>query len=153
MLLWRTVVENVALPLPGEPADPANRTRALEALEAVGLAGEAETFPRALSLGMARRVALARAIAVRPALLILDEPFVSLDEESASTMRKLVGQVAQDLNATVILVTHDLDDALELADRIIRLGGSPAASLAADVTLSAPRGSRSRAFREEAAER
>jgi NitT/TauT family transport system ATP-binding protein len=152
LLPWRTVAENVALPLPGEPREPANRSRALAALRAVGLEAEADTFPRALSLGMARRIALARAIALQPALLILDEPFVSLDEDSQRTMRQLVGQVARDINATVILVTHDLEDALELADRIIRLDGSPA-GIVADVVMAAPRGERSRAARDEAAER
>jgi len=152
LLPWRTVADNVALPLPGEPGEPQNRARALSALASVGLAAEAETFPRALSLGMARRVALARAIAVDPQLLILDEPFVSLDEVSAGAMRGLVAGVAKDLGATVILVTHDLDDALELAGRVIRLDGIPA-RIAADIALDEPPAGRRPAWRKAAAAR
>jgi NitT/TauT family transport system ATP-binding protein len=152
LLPWRTVAENVALPLAGEPAEPQNRARAVAALDSVGLAAEADTFPRALSLGMARRVALARAIAVDPQLLILDEPFVSLDETSAAAMRALVARVAGALRATVILVTHDLDDALELAGRVIRLDGTPA-RIAADVALEAPTAARGADWRQAAAAR
>jgi NitT/TauT family transport system ATP-binding protein len=152
LLPWRTVADNVALPLPGEPGEPQNRARAVAALQSVGLAAEADTFPRALSLGMARRVALARAIAVGPQLLVLDEPFVSLDESSAGAMRGLVARVAKDLAATVILVTHDLDDALELAGRVIRLDGVPA-RIAADIGLDEPPAGRQAAWRKAAAAR
>ncbi|MFO1089578.1 MAG: ABC transporter ATP-binding protein [Hyphomicrobiales bacterium] len=152
LLPWRTVAENVALPLPGEPGLPENRRWAEAALAEVGLGAEGDTYPRALSLGMARRVALARAVAVRPSLLILDEPFVSLDAESAATMRALVRRVAAELKATVILVTHDLEDALDLSARIIRLAGQPA-GIAADLRLDASPADRSAPWRRSVMER
>ncbi len=100
-------------------------------LAEVGLAGIETLHPKALSLGMARRVALVRALLGRPAMLVLDEPFASLDPKSASELAALLARAAHQQGALVLLSTHDLDPALGCADRLLVLAGTPAL-LAAD---------------------
>ncbi len=113
LLPWRSVADNIRLAAP---------RAAIEALlESVGMAGQSGLFPRQLSLGMARRAALARALAIEPQVLLLDEPFVSLDEASAVTMRRLVMEYWRDHGPTVVMVTHDAGEAAAMAQRIIRL--------------------------------
>jgi sulfonate transport system ATP-binding protein len=148
LLPWRRAIENVALALPGSPRHPDNLRRAGDALAQVGLAAEGDTFPRALSGGMARRVALGRALVVRPRLMLLDEPFASLDEATAHALRQTVAELWRRHRASVILVTHDVKEALTLADRIIRLEGQPA-TIAADVTFGTPPGGRNELWRSE----
>lgn len=123
LLPWRTVVENVALPL-GGGAGARETARAL--LAEVGLAEAADAYPERLSLGQQRRAALARAFAVEPEVLLMDEPFVSLDEARAAGLRDLLRQLLARRPATVLFVTHDSREAVELATRIVRLDGSPA---------------------------
>jgi sulfonate transport system ATP-binding protein len=137
LLPWRRTIENVALALPGSPRQPENLRRAADALAQVGLAGEGDTFPRALSGGMARRVALARALVVGPRLMLLDEPFASLDAATADQLRQMVAEIWRQHRVSVVLVTHDVREAMTLADRIIRLEGQPA-TIAADVTFGTP---------------
>jgi ABC-type nitrate/sulfonate/bicarbonate transport system ATPase subunit len=120
LLPWRTARENLELVLPEQPE------RATEWLQQVGLAGSEDAYPQRLSLGMARRVALARALAVRPKLLLLDEPFSALDEATARGMQDLVAMHLRQLRPTTILVTHHRHEAASLADRIVTLDGSPA---------------------------
>jgi NitT/TauT family transport system ATP-binding protein len=122
LLPWRTVLDNVRLPL--EPAADARR-RAVALLAAVGLAESASVYPQRLSTGMARRVAIARALAVEPDLLLLDEPFVSLDEATARLVRRLVAAERTRRPVTTLLITHALGDALALADRLLLLSPSP----------------------------
>jgi len=148
LLPWRRTIENVALALPGSPREPENERRAAEALAQVGLRGEEETFPRALSGGMARRVALARALVVRPRLMLLDEPFASLDAATADQLRQMVAELWQRHRVSVVLVTHDVKEALTLADRIIRLEGQPA-TIAADVTFGTPPAGRNELWKRE----
>ena len=145
LLPWRRTIENVALALPARHACRTMR-RAADALAQVGLAGEADTFPRALSGGMARRVALARALVIRPRLMLLDEPFASLDEATADQLRQMVAELWQQHRVSVVLVTHDVKEALTLADRIIRIEGQPA-TIAADVTFGTPPGGRNELWR------
>jgi len=137
LLPWRRTLDNVALALPGAPGQPEALKDAAEALAQVGLAAEHETFPRALSGGMARRVALARALVIRPRLLLLDEPFASLDQPTADALRRMAAGLWRQHRMSVVLVTHDVKEALTLADRIIRLEGQPA-TIAADVTFGTP---------------
>ncbi len=92
----------------------------------VGLAGKAEDFPGQLSLGQQRRVALARAFVGVPQLLVLDEPFVSLDAETAEEMMALTEALIMDAHPSVLLVTHEEKEARRLGDRIVRLKGNPA---------------------------
>jgi len=125
LLPWRTVDENVRLVAPN--ADDAKLTALFAALE---LAGHREHFPGELSLGLARRVALARAFAVEPSLLILDEPFASLDAALAARLRDELAMLVERSPVTTLLVTHDVDEAVRLADRLIVLSARPARILA-----------------------
>ncbi|MBO0903562.1 ATP-binding cassette domain-containing protein [Jiella sp. MQZ13P-4] len=121
LLPWRTVEENVRLALSDDEAE-----RDLDQLFAVlGLAEMRSRYPSELSLGLARRVALARAFAVRPSLLLLDEPFVSLDEQTATRLRKLLMDVWSARPTTALMVTHNLREAVQLSDRIIFLTERP----------------------------
>jgi len=95
-------------------------------LEVLGLAGHRGHYPGELSLGLARRVALARAFAVEPDLLLLDEPFASLDESLAARLRDELAMLVDSRPVTTILVTHDLDEAIRLADRVFLLTARPA---------------------------
>ncbi len=120
LLPWRTVRQNIALVHPPDPA-------AAEALLArLGLAPYADLHPPALSLGMARRAAIARAFAIQPALLLLDEPFVSLDPAMAEQGRAVLTAAWAARRCAALLVTHDLAEAASLADRILLLSTGPA---------------------------
>jgi ABC-type nitrate/sulfonate/bicarbonate transport system ATPase subunit len=137
LLPWRTVEENVRL------AAPHAGDAALNGLfVTLGLAEHRRHYPGELSLGLARRVALARAFAVKPDLLVLDEPFVSLDATLATRMRAELAELVSRQPVTTLLVTHSIEEAIGLADRVILLSASPARVLA-DVRLQCPRSIRS----------
>jgi ABC-type nitrate/sulfonate/bicarbonate transport system ATPase subunit len=119
LLPWRTARRNLELVIPDRPG------RAVEWLAQVGLAGSEDAYPQRLSLGMARRVALARALTIEPKLLLLDEPFASLDEETSREMQDLVAIHVRKLCPTTLLVTQHWHEAAALAQRVITLGGSP----------------------------
>jgi len=123
LLPWKTVAQNVALGARGVPR--AETPAAM--LARVGLTGTERAWPHQLSGGMAQRVALARAFVRRPAVLLLDEPFAALDAFTRLQMGDLLKETIRDRSRTVLLVTHDVDEALRLADRIVLLGGKPAA--------------------------
>ena len=120
LLPWRTVRENITIPT-GVDAKTAE-----EALAEVGLAGRGSHFPAQLSLGQQRRLSLARAFAVRPTLLLLDEPFVSLDPALADEMITLFIRLREAHQVASIFVTHVVNEAERMASRTIRLAGSPA---------------------------
>jgi sulfonate transport system ATP-binding protein len=126
LLPWRTVAANVALGLPRGTAREAGRARVAELLELVGLTAFAGHRPAAISGGMAQRASLARALARNPGVLLLDEPFGALDALTRLKMQDLLLDVHAAAPTTVLLVTHDVDEALQLADRIILLGQQPA---------------------------
>jgi len=137
LLPWRTVRENIDLALPaGEPGDDVEHL-----LEFMGLAQWQGQYPQKLSGGMARRVALARAFAIRPTLLLMDEPFVSLDAPTARRIRQLLVKVWLERPHTVLFVTHDLREAISLADRLVFLSAPPAAVLH-EVAVDIPRSER-----------
>ena len=139
LLPWRTVAENISLVLPAhESLDDL-----ADLIETLGLGSHLAHYPGELSLGLARRVAIARAFAVRPDFLLLDEPFVSLDEAVASRLREEVAMLTERQRMTTLLVTHDLSDAVQLADRLFFLSPRPA-SIVAEIPLPPPRGMRSR---------
>ena len=121
LLPWRTVLDNVRLVAPH--IDEAELAALLETL---GLAAHGAHYPGELSLGLARRVALARAFAVKPDLLLLDEPFVSLDDALARRLRDELALLVEDRAITTLLVTHDIDEAVRLADRVVLLSPRPA---------------------------
>jgi NitT/TauT family transport system ATP-binding protein len=120
LLPWRTVRQNIDLVHPPDPALGATL------LELLGLGRHGDLYPPALSLGMARRVAIARAFAVQPALLLLDEPFVSLDPAMAEQSRGVLVKAWRSRRCAALLVTHDLAEAASLADRILLLSEGPA---------------------------
>ena len=117
LLPWRTVAQNIAFVRPAHPG------RVPTLLAELGLENAANVYPPALSLGMARRVALARAFAVEPDLLLLDEPFVSLDPVAAEAARRTLVQTWRSRHCAALLVTHDMAEAASLADRILKLSG------------------------------
>ena len=151
LLPWRTVEQNVRL------AAPRATDAALGTLfQALGLTAHRDHFPGELSLGLARRVALARAFAVEPDLLLLDEPFVSLDDALAARLRDELADLVNRRPITTLLVTHNVEEAIGLADRLLLLSLSPARVLA-DVPVTRPRTPRTpqelAAMRQEIAKR
>lgn len=138
LLPWRTVERNVALGLEDRLPKHQRRRRVEEALEMVGLAGDAGAYPWQLSGGMQQRVQLARALAMRPAVLLMDEPFGSLDALTKAALEDELLQVHAETGATVVFVTHDLDEAVYLSDRVLVIGGNPA-TVRADVEVNCAR--------------
>jgi len=122
LLPWRTLAGNVALGLPHRTGRGAARARVGELLELVGLSHAGGLRPREVSGGMAQRASLARALARNPGVLLLDEPFGALDALTRLKMQDLLLDVHAAAPATVLLVTHDVDEALQLADRVVLLG-------------------------------
>ncbi len=118
LLPWRTVEENIALPL---PEGDKRRAAIPDLLARVGLSGAETAYPERLSLGMQRRVAIARGFALQPDILLMDEPFVSLDDPTAQSLRTLVVELWHSRPTTVLFVTHDRAEAIRLATRIVRL--------------------------------
>ncbi|HEY3893424.1 MAG TPA: ATP-binding cassette domain-containing protein, partial [Bradyrhizobium sp.] len=140
LLPWRTVEQNIRLALPGREAAVADLT---ELVEILGLGAQLARYPGELSLGQARRAAIARAFAVRPDFLLLDEPFVSLDEAVADRLREELTALTTRTRVTTLLVTHDLAEAIHLADRLFFLSDRPARVML-EKSLPPPRGARSR---------
>ena len=137
LLPWRSVEDNVRLLAPH-----AGEAELSELFATLELSEHRRHYPGELSLGLARRVALARAFAVKPDLLVLDEPFVSLDAKLAVRLRAELAELVSRRPVTTLLVTHSIEEAVGLADRIILLTPSPARVLA-DVPIDAPRRVRS----------
>lgn len=125
LLPWRTLSANVALGLPPRTPRAAGEDRVATLLELVGLTAFANHRPREVSGGMAQRTSLARALARNPGVLLLDEPFASLDALTRLRMQDLLLDVHAAAPTTVLLVTHDVDEALQLADRVVLLGEEP----------------------------
>jgi NitT/TauT family transport system ATP-binding protein len=125
LLPWRTVASNVALGLEGRVAKDERRERVATALEMVGLEPRAADYPWRLSGGMQQRVQIARALALRPRVLLMDEPFGALDAMTKASLQDQLLDVHGRTGATVILITHDLEEAIYLADRVFVIAGSP----------------------------
>jgi NitT/TauT family transport system ATP-binding protein len=138
LLPWRTVEENIRLAL---PADRANVDLG-DLFETLGLGSHLARYPGELSLGLARRTAIARAFAVGPDFLLLDEPFVSLDEARAERLREELLALTARTKVTTLLVTHDLTEAVEMADRLFFLSDRPA-RIILEEALPMPRAARS----------
>jgi sulfonate transport system ATP-binding protein len=133
LLPWRSVEDNVRLAAP-EASEA--EIRALFA--ALGLTEHRTHFPGELSVGLARRAALARALAVRPTLLLLDEPFVSLDRPLARQLQRDLARLVESGRMITVLVTHDVDEAIALADRIFVLSARPA-RVVGEIKVESPR--------------
>ena len=137
LMPWLSVLENVMLVTSDAHA---TRARAIELLRAMELGDVLDAYPGRLSGGMQRRVALARAFVIEPALLLMDEPFVSLDAPTADRLRAMLVELWQRRRSTVLFVTHDLREALALADRICFLSAAPGrVVLEVQVSLLRPR--------------
>jgi NitT/TauT family transport system ATP-binding protein len=123
---WRNVVKNVELPLELKGWDKAKRRqRAMEMLELVKLHDFAEHRPWQLSGGMQQRVAIARALAYQPQILLMDEPFASVDAQTRADLEDLILDVRERYEPTIVFVTHDIDESVYLSDRIVVLSPSP----------------------------
>jgi NitT/TauT family transport system ATP-binding protein len=117
---WRTVIDNVAFPLEVAGVSKAERrTRAKHFIKMVGLAGFEERFPSQLSGGMRQRVAIARTLAFEPKILLMDEPFGALDEQTRLLLGDKILQIQQELDQTTLLITHSITEAVQLSDRVI----------------------------------
>lgn len=139
LMPWRTTLENIILPLElqGAPADEA-RQRAQELIDLVGLQGFENSWPRDLSGGMAQRVAIARALVHDPDILLLDEPFGSLDALTRERMWIELSRIWQARLKTVLMVTHSINEALFLADRVLLLTQRPG-TIKLDLPVDLPR--------------
>lgn len=127
LLPWMSVAKNIELPLKGKGIGGAERhSLVANVLAAVGLPKHADKLPHELSGGMQQRVAIARALAYRPEVLIMDEPFASVDAQTRADLEDLTLKLRREFAASVVLVTHDVDEAVYLGDRVVVLGGSPA---------------------------
>jgi NitT/TauT family transport system ATP-binding protein len=141
LLPWLTLEKNVAFGLnfkhqPHLTTQEA-RARVDAAIDEVGLTDARRRLPRQLSGGMAQRAALARCLARKPEILLLDEPFGALDEVTRTEMQHLLLKVVRDFRTAAVLITHDIDEALLVSDRVVLLGGSPARQIG-EWTLDLP---------------
>jgi NitT/TauT family transport system ATP-binding protein len=135
---WLTVAKNVEFPLRWRGLSKTERrSRAQEALNAVGLTNVGGKYPWQLSGGMQQRVSIARALASRPALLLMDEPFASVDAQTRFELEDLLRRVQREQGSTVLVVTHDIDESVYLGDRVLVLSKSPA-SIVADLRVDLP---------------
>jgi len=142
LLPWRTALENAAFGLECRGVDPDQaQRRSRSFLERVGLAAFLDFLPHELSEGMKQRVALARAFLVEPTLVLMDEPFSSLDEAARRELQDLVLDLWRQSSCTVIFVSHFLDELAYLADRVVVMGGRPAkVARSVEIDLPRPRG-------------
>ena len=141
---WLTVRDNVALPLRRATRARAARRQAADAsLAAVGLSGVGDKYPRQLSGGMQQRVAIARALAADPVLLLMDEPFGSVDAQAREDLEDLVLRVRRERDITILLVTHDIDESVYVGDRVIVLTAGPGVSAQTCRLACRSRGTRS----------
>jgi ABC-type nitrate/sulfonate/bicarbonate transport system ATPase subunit len=139
LLAWRTVEQNIRLALPAERAG----IDLGDLIDVLGLDAHLTRYPGELSLGLARRVAIARAFAIDPDFLLLDEPFVSLDEATADRLRGELMALTTRTRVTTLFVTHDLPEAVQLADRLFFLSDRPT-RIVLEKALPPPRGTRSK---------
>jgi NitT/TauT family transport system ATP-binding protein len=124
LLPWMSVRKNVSLPL-RHKSKPERARLVDEAVEAVGLTGFIDRYPWQLSGGMQQRVAIARALAYQPQILLMDEPFASVDAQTRADLEDLILQVRERYDVTIVFVTHDIDESVYLSDRIVVLTPSP----------------------------
>lgn len=138
LLPWRRVAHNVALPLERKVPRHERTARVENVLRTVGLLDKKDDFPGQLSGGMQQRLQIARALVVEPSVLLMDEPFGALDSMTKSILQDELLAEVERTSATVVFVTHDIDEAVYLSDRIIVLGGSPS-GIAHEVAVELPR--------------
>jgi NitT/TauT family transport system ATP-binding protein len=140
LLPWRTVARNTGLGLEGRVGRDERRRRVADALSMVGLSDRGTDYPWRLSGGMAQRVQIARALTLEPKVLLMDEPFGALDAITKAALQDVLLGVQQQTGATVVFITHDLDEAIYLSDRVLVISGSPGTiTVAVDTELPRPR--------------
>ena len=136
---WLTVKENIQFGLEISGLDKGKQDQiAREFVEKVGLRGFENTYPKGLSGGMKQRVAIARALANNPAILLLDEPFGALDAQTRALMQELLTQVWEELHKTILFVTHDVEEAIFLSDRVFVMTARPG-KIKAEIDIPLPR--------------
>ena len=139
LMPWRTALENVLLPLElQQPLDTNDRERADAALALMGLEAFADAYPSQLSGGMAQRVTLTRTLLQEPDLLLMDEPFGALDALTRERLNQELLRIHRDRNQTVLMITHSIQEAVFLADRVLVLSGQPG-TLRGDIPINLPR--------------
>ncbi|MDR6874282.1 NitT/TauT family transport system ATP-binding protein [Bosea sp. BE125] len=138
LLPWRKVASNVGFGLEGQVSRHERQAKAQEMLDLVGLSSLANRWPHQLSGGQRQRVSLARALAVEPEILLMDEPFSALDALTRESLQDELIRVWQRTGKTVLFVTHDIDEAAYLADRVVILSGAPG-QIIAEHRINAPR--------------
>ena len=142
LLPWRTVRQNIALAVDSVLSDrnrTERRTIVEETIDLVGLRAAAEKYPHEISGGMKQRVAIARGLAIRPKLLLLDEPFGALDALTRGNLQEQLMRICQESDVTAVMVTHDVDEALLLSDRVVMLTNGPAAQIGQILEVDFPR--------------
>jgi len=136
---WMTVEENIRFALEKSALSKAEKSEMVaHFIEAVGLAGFEKAWPKQLSGGMKQRVAIARALVYKPSILLMDEPFGALDAQTRGMMQELLLQIWTDHRVTCLFVTHDVDEAIFLADRVVVLGSRPG-HVKRDLVVDLPR--------------
>ncbi len=139
---WRTIKSNVAWPLETDGMSRSQaRVRADELLSLVGLDGFADSYPGELSGGMRQRAAIARTLALEPSMLLMDEPFGALDSQTRELMQEELNRIWQQAQLTVVFVTHDINEAVFLGDRVVVMSARPGRIVAdTRIELDRPRG-------------
>lgn len=136
---WQTTLQNIEMGLRFKGIDPARRRReAMEYVEAFGLAGFEDRYPKDLSGGMQQRVAIARTLIMQPKLVLMDEPFGSLDSQTRNNMQEFLLDIWEKRRDTIIFVTHNVDEAVFLSEEVLVLSRRPARALAS-FPVNAPR--------------
>ena len=135
---WMSVADNVELPLKNARVPKAERTKLVEdALAAVELSHVPDSYPWQLSGGMQQRVAIARAVAYRPQVLLMDEPFAAVDAQTRADLEDLIRDIWKKLSVTILFITHDIDESVYLAQRVLVLSNSPTI-VQEDLTIDLP---------------
>ena len=143
LMPWLSVRKNVALPL--RHKSKAERQKLVDdAVEAVGLSANLDRYPWQLSGGMQQRVAIARALAYQPQILLMDEPFASVDAQTRADLEDLILEVRERFDVTIVFVTHDIDESVYLSDRIVVLTPSPTTVKRSSRSVCRSRATRSR---------
>jgi NitT/TauT family transport system ATP-binding protein len=137
LLPWLNIIDNIMFVRPKGVQEGTHRQRALQYLHMVGLKGVEQKFPHQLSGGMQQRAGLARGLAVEPEVLLMDEPFSHLDEITAEQMRAELLRIWQETGRTIIFITHDMQEAIQLGDRLLMLGYH--GQIVADIKIGLPR--------------
>lgn len=138
LLPWMTISKNIELPMINKFSKAERKDRITAVLASVGLAGRGHLFPWQMSGGMQQRAAIARGLAYQPDVLLMDEPFAAVDAQTRIELEDLVLKVRDEFDMTVLFVTHDIDEAVYLGDRVVVLSGAPT-TVNEDIAVNLPK--------------